>query len=226
MTAKPWKNPNLTFGTRCVLFAKHEMERGVRANPYPGPNTSKDVKVYLAPCLRNLDADPELENLGLVSGNWCAAFACYCAEECVLPGEVIPHHYRAGVVELVADARELGLYHPVQEVREGIWTPSVGDLVIWDRSEHGRPETDWWRHVNRVVRYQPIGEKLTTIGGNEGRRIQLTNRAPKRLSNRKLQGFISYHQKASTRPLTESERVEGLRLVAMFAEAHRQEIAA
>ena len=87
--------------------------------PYGQPNTSDEVANYLRPCLRDVDGDGELDLLGLTVGNWCAAFVSACAKECLLPGERMPHEYRAGVVELVADAKKRGRWHSVSEVREG-----------------------------------------------------------------------------------------------------------
>ena len=226
MSPKPaWKNPGISLGARCVIFAKHEMERGVKANPYGQPNTSDEVRKYLAPCLRNLDDDPELENLGLTVGNWCAAFASYCMQECLLPGDKAPHHYRAGVVEIVADARELGLYHEASEVRDGSWMPHPGDLVIWDRSDPLRPETAWHRHVNRLVRLTDNGEekRLLTIGGNERRTIRLDEYAPKGLDASKLLGFVSYYQKPKPTEVSECTRTQDLALIASFIQAQLQE---
>lgn len=223
---KPWRDPELTLGQRCNVIAEHEMARGVKAAPYGQSNTSEDVRVYLAGCVRNLDEDPELEPLGLTAGNWCAAFASWCLEQCILPGETRPHHWRAGVVEIVADAQARGLWHTAQEARSGLWAPSVGDLCIWDRSEPGRPETAWWRHVNRLVEYDPREETLVTIGGNEGRTIRKTDEAPKGLDHSKLLGFVSYHQPRRDLVLTSEEREDQLRLVAMFVEQHRREISA
>ena len=215
-----WRNPQLSLGMRCVLFARHEMDRGVKSAPYGKPNTSPEVAKYLGPCVRyDVDGDGKLDPMGLTQGNWCAAFASACVAACILPGETSPHLYRAGVVEMVADAKKLGAYHSVQEVRSGKWAPSVGDLAIWDRSTDD-PATSWWRHVNRVVNYNPISDHLTTIGGNERRAIRLTAGAPKHLSNRKLLGFISY----SRAPGKAAPVDDDLSLISLFVSEHYQDL--
>src|SRR5690606_20797025 len=104
----------MNLGLRCLALARQEMARGVHAAPYGQPNTSVDVRMYLAPCVRDLNRDgavEETERLGLRVGNWCAAFASWCMRESLLPGEVAPHLYRAGVVEIVDDAQARGLWH-------------------------------------------------------------------------------------------------------------------
>lgn len=221
-----WKDPSVALGERCLLLARHEMAKGVKANPYGQPNTGPRVREYLEPCVRDLDDDGDVERLGLTQGNWCAAFASWCLEQCLLPGEEPPHLYRAGVVEIVADATERGLWHPVEEVRQGLWTPWKGDLAIWDRSDPSRPETAWWRHVNRLVRWVDGDfENFVTIGGNERRRIIETSENPKDLASSKLLGFVSYWQRPTVIEMTDEERARNFRLIASFVEQHRRELA-
>lgn len=218
----PWLNPNASYGVRCVLLARSEMALGARANPYPGPNTSPGVARYLAPCVRDVDGDGDDELLGLTEGNWCAAFASWCARECLLPGESAPHKYRAGVVEIVADAKANGRWQAIKTVRDGAFAPSVGDLAIWDRSNPDKPATSWWRHVNRVTQFNPMTGRLTTIGGNEGRKITVTDAAPKSLTDSKLLGFVSYAQSGRPLDYAAAERAADQGLIAMFTEAHRR----
>lgn len=223
---------------RCVMLAKSEMARGVRAPAAPRANTSEDIAEYLRGCWRDFDRDGELdegERLGLTEGNWCAAFVSWCLEKCLLEGEQRPHEYRAGVVELVADAKLKGLWHPLEEVTSETWSPHVGDLVIWDRSVKGKPETAWWRHVNRIVAYSGLKDgvpRFVTIGGNESRTIREVDQPPKALTPEKLLGFISYgavpsaaavsESVAAYREKTNEERAKDLRLIAAFVEAHRR----
>lgn len=230
MTSPPaWRNPGISLGARCVLLAKAELQSGVRAPAAPRPNTSPRIAEYFRGCWRDRDGDGRVgaqEYLGLTAGNWCAAFASWCLDQCLLDGEARPHHYRAGVVEIVADARTRGLYRSADEVRRGAWEPHVGDLVIWDRSEPGKPETSWWRHVNRVVAYGGMRDgqpRIVTIGGNESRTIREVDQPPKALAGGKLLGFVSYYNGNAPMPRLRLEHdPDDLKLVSAFVEAHRR----
>jgi hypothetical protein len=218
------------LGDACVNLAIAEMQSGVKANPYGQPNTGPRVAEYLAGCVRDVDHDGDLERLGLTVGNWCAAFASWCQEQALaeLPeGErdaARVHEWRAGVVEIVADARARDLFFPIEDVRAGVYEPQPGDLAIWDRSKPGGPA--WWRHVNRVVSYDTrdsettVDDLFVTVGGNEGRTIKLNRDRPKELSAGKLLGFVSYGQRTDddalpVHPLTDAERVELRAMIAM-----------
>jgi hypothetical protein len=222
----PWKNPGISLGMRCVLLAKDEMTKGVASlQPSPGPNTSPRIAEYFAGCVRDLNGDGRIgptEFLRIKEGNWCAAFVSWCLEQCILEGEVRPHYYRAGVVELVSDAKAKGLWHSYSEVLQHKWEPRTGDLAIWDRSTPGKPETAWFRHVNRVVGWGGLDEnaltpRLTTIGGNESRMIRLVDQPPKKLVATKLLGFITYRQTAEPQ-----NREHDLELVREFQTAMKE----
>lgn len=122
--------------------------------------------------------------------------------ECLLPGEIAPHQWRAGVVEAVEDAKAQKLYHPVAEVHAGAFRPMLGDLAIWDRSTPGDPKTSWYRHVNRVCWYDDHGSAISdddtfgAIGGNEGNRTWIS--APRQLLGARLLGFIEYPRSAAS----------------------------
>lgn len=224
-----WKNPGISLGLRCILVAKAEMQRGVRAAAAPSPNTSPDVVRYFEHCVRDLNHDGKVgdqEYLRLREGNWCAAFASWCLDQCILPGEVRPHLYRAGVVEIVADAQARGLWHDVKETIRGEWEPHPGDLCIWDRSNPADPSTAWHRHVNRLVGLTraPNELRLTTIGGNESRTIRLTDQPPKALTSGKLLGFVSYYQRPVAQELTPEQRERNIALIAGFIEQHRRSL--
>lgn len=212
----PWKDPSLPLGERCLLLLGAERQAGVGAQ-LTGDNTSPRVREYLAGCVRDFDGKketpPTLFKPILRAGNWCAAIQGWALEHCLIEGEERPHLWRAGVVELELDARNNGRWHSVEEVRTGKWTPSSGDLAVWDRSTPGKPETSWFRHVNRVVHMLPDMSSFVTIGGNEERRIQLTDRAPKKLNNTKLLGFISYAGRQIVVKLDAAERARILSLV-------------
>lgn len=212
----PWKDPKVSLGERCLLLLGSEREAGVQAQ-LTGDNTSPRVREYLAGCVRDFDGKketpPTLFKPPLRAGNWCSAIQGWALEQCLLEGDERPHLWRAGVVELELDAKQNGRWHDADEVRAGKWTPASGDLAIWDRSEPGKPETSWYRHVNRVVHMLPSMDAFVTIGGNEGRRIQLSDRAPKRLDSQKLLGFVSYTQRAIVQELDATERARILALV-------------
>ncbi len=133
-----WQDPSLTLGERCVALCRAELASGYRSAPYGQPNTSTRVKLYLSGCVRDVDGDGDEDRLGLTVGNWCAAAQSWVLSQCLLEGESAPHLWRAGVVELVSDARARGIYYPVESVRSGHFTPRLGDLAIWDRS---KPDT-------------------------------------------------------------------------------------
>lgn len=219
-----------TLGERCLELAERERSAGVRANPHPEPNTGPRVREYLAGCLRDLNGDGIVapnERLGLTSGNWCAAFQSWLLEQCVLPGEDAPHLYRAAVVEIEYDARLRGVWHDADEVRRGVWSPNVGDLVVWDRSDPNDPSTAWHRHVNRFVQWtSPEWAQFETIGGNEGRTIQRQLYRGGSLDDPRLLGFVSYYQRSRACELSPEERARMLRLVAVAIEEIRRQDAA
>lgn len=192
----PWRDHTIPIGQRCVLWAENEKSMGVREIP-PGSNTSPRIRDYLAPCKR-LDTE---QPLNLTASNWCSALVSAAQEECILIGEPRSHGYRAAVVEVKIELDRNGLWVPVKSVMGGVYTPQIGDLVIYDRSIVGRPETSWWRHICMVKSWGTNGV-FTTIGGNEGDMISITVR---RLDDPKLLGF----GKRATRPvegMTDAER--------------------
>ncbi|MFW5740746.1 MAG: hypothetical protein ACOC1F_10325, partial [Myxococcota bacterium] len=64
-------------------------------------------------------------------------------------------------------------------------------LAIYDRSQRGRPDTSWWRHVNRVVAYDVPSGDFVTVGGNERQKVNVDTQ---HLDNVKLLGFVAYPQ--------------------------------
>lgn len=179
------------LGMRCVDVMREAKAQGAGSAPYGQPNTSEFVRMVLAPCVRDIDGDGDLERLGLTVGNWCAAAACWALEQAIQEGEERPHLYRAGVVEMVADAEKLGRWFPLETVEYG-YRPQAGDLAVWDRSDPSKPSTAWWRHVNRITKCDESGFK--TIGGNERRGIRVAHHSVVPAPPAKLLGFISYVQ--------------------------------
>lgn len=121
--------------------------------------------------------------------NHCAATQSAAAFQCRLPGEVIPHGYRAAAKELMRDAIAGGTWKPKALVLSGAWLPRRGDLAIYDRSKPGRPETAWQGHVDRVTKL--VAEGYENIGANEGPQGQW-RRQVTRFDHEPLMGFIEY----------------------------------
>lgn len=113
-------------------------------------------------------------------------------EEMGLPfdWEHCPHGMRAGAKQLMHDAIMNHRWHAASEAVSGVWSPSLGDLAIYDRSQPGRPETAWWGHVDRVVRTWP--DYYSSVGANEGPGGAWRYDTDVPFSHPKLLGFIAY----------------------------------
>lgn len=176
----------VSLGARAVAWSRGYLGRTDLERQ--GSNKSPEIAAWLAPCVRRATGAP----LHLVSGEWCAAFACAAAEAVRRPGEALPHGYRASGIELEQDANEGGAYRSVALARDG-WLPAEGDLVILSR---GGGRAGWERHVCRFVRW--IDESawiFETIGGNESNAVRLTRRT---LGDADLRGFIEYPRVGET----------------------------
>lgn len=156
-----WKNPLLTLGERCVLFSENELSNGVKESS-PGSYTSPRIAEYFSICTREKNG-VEIP-IGITKGNWCAASASFALHECLLPGEIEPHGFRVGVVEVKSDLQKQGRWHSKKEVLDQKYNIQIGDPVIFDRSQPGKPETSWWRHIGRV--YDVTSEWFECISGN------------------------------------------------------------
>lgn len=181
-----------TLGERCLEVAMSQL--GVKEDP-PRSNTGPKIREYLAPCVRGENA-----KLHLKASNWCMAFASWCMQEALRSTENAPHGYRAGVVEAVADVMDpqekwTGKWRDVQEVKDGNWVPKPGDLAVYDRSVLDRPETSWWRHVNRVVSFDDSESTFVTIGGNERDKVRISEES---VFSDRLLGFIAYPKPRET----------------------------
>jgi hypothetical protein len=168
----------ISLGARAVRWARSYLGRTDLERQ--GPNHSPEIAAWLAPCARRETGVP----LHLVTGEWCAAFACAAAEAVRRPGETLPHGYRAAGIEIEQDATEGGTFRSAALARDG-WSPAEGDLVILARAGAG-----WERHVCRFVRWidRPAGI-FETIGGNESNAVRLSRR---QLSDPDLRGFVEY----------------------------------
>ena len=209
-----------TLGERCVEWClQHVGEKEVPS----GSNDSPFIRSCLAPCARGY-GDKRVV-LGLSKMNWCSALQCAAMQACLLAGEEMPHDYRAGVVELVEDTYPgrdgkmpfAGRYIPIKETREGRFDPAIGDLAIYDRSNPIKPETSWYRHVNRVVSFHESEGIFRTVGGNEGQKVSEDEH---HISHVKLLGWIHYPQPEQPMPepcvFNEQEREQINNMVGMF----------
>jgi len=172
----------VSLGFRCVLWSRQQMRL---ANP---PSDTLRA-AWLAPCERSG------KRLGLSKGNHCAATCCAAATAVLAAGEAMPHGYRAGAKELMADAQARHAWHPASEVRAGTWAPAVGDVVIWDRSQPGKPETSWMGHASRVTEVGSDDHPghFRTIGANEGAGGGWVE-SWRPIDHARLLGFIAYPQ--------------------------------
>jgi len=181
---RKWQNPLLTLGERCVAFAENELNNNVKEDK-PGSYTSPRIREYFSICTRKINGKEV--KLNFTKGNWCAASASFCMLQSLLPGEEKPHECRLGVVEIVADLESKGLWKPIRYVYNQSYIIKVGDLVVFDRSQPGKPETSWWRHIGRV--YEVSNKEFKCISGNSAGKwnISLHN-----INQKNLLGFGRY----------------------------------
>jgi len=186
-----WKNPDLSLGERCVAFAENEMNNGVKEDK-PNSFTSPRLREYFAICTRLVNGK-EVSMKSFTAGNWCAAGVSFCLHESLLLNEMAPHGYRLGVVELVADMQHNKTYFTIDEVRKGLYTLKVGDIIIFDRSNPNKPETQWFRHVGRIYSVDGL-DSFKCISGNSGGQWRISSH---NLSQTNLLGFGYYPEKAA-----------------------------
>lgn len=199
-----------TLGERCVQWClSHE---GITEDPI-GSNEGELIRQWRAPCERGLGDAAFLLHLG--PSNWCSMFQCAAVQAVLAVGEPQPHGYRAGVVEIVADTSHgddnevgyTGTWRPIAYVHKTGWTPLTGDLAIWDRRNPSKPESSWWRHVDRVVSFDEASGMFETIGGNENNRVC---RRVRTLHDMRLLGFVEYprtpFERSTSTQLTADER--------------------
>lgn len=180
-----WQNPNLSLGKRCVLFSENEMRNKVcedKSHSYSSPR----IREYFSICTRNINGKEV--PIPLKSGNWCAAAGSYALYSCILPGEFLPHKYRVGVVEVVADLQLNNLWIDIKKARQDFAILKVGDVVVFDRSRPNEPDTKWFRHFARIYDLGKDGS-FQCISGNSGGCWRITNH---NLSQNILLGFGSY----------------------------------
>ena len=181
-----WKDPTLTLGERCVEFAKNEMANGVKEDK-KNSFTSARIREYFNICTRLVNGKETAIGKSFTAGNWCAAGVSFCCHESLLSGETVPHGYRLGVVEIVADMQKRGTYYTRTQATKGEYKLNIGDVIVFDRSTPGKPETTWYRHIGRV--YSIDGNKFTCISGNNGGQWKISNHD---LNQKNLLGFGKY----------------------------------
>jgi len=185
-----WQNPLLTLGERCVAFAENELNNGVQEDN-PGSYTSSRIREYFNVCTRKINGKEV--NLHFTKGNWCAASASFCMLNSLLPGEEKPHECRLGVVEIVSDLEGKGLWRPIRDILSQSYTIKVGDIVVFYRSQPGKPETSWWRHVGRVYeasqQFYYTGSEFKCISGNSGGKWKISTH---KTDQKNLLGFGQY----------------------------------
>jgi len=151
------------LGPRAVGVALAELAEGVREQPL-GSHAGPRIATYFAPCVRAVPAPGggvEQLPVGISSGDWCAAFASYCAQHAARDGEAIPHAYRASVAELWKDAEASATSRPPS------YRPRPGDLAIYARD--GSDPTVGLGHLGHVgrVSVEPDDQgHYETIEGN------------------------------------------------------------
>lgn len=181
---EPWKNPTLTLGERSVLFAENEMKLGVKEDS-PGSFSSKRIREYFSICTRLMNG---IETpITLSKGNWCCASVSFCMKQSLLLKEKQPHGYRVGVVEVVTDMQKTGNYFTVKNLLENKYSPKIGDLIIFDRSQPGKQETSWYRHIGRF--YSINNDSFECISGNSNGKWRITKHS---FDQTNLLGFGQY----------------------------------
>jgi hypothetical protein len=69
----------------------------------------------------------------------------------------------------------------------------VGDIIIFDRSTPGKPETQWYRHIGRIYSVDS-SDSFKCISGNNGGQWKISSH---KLSQTSLLGFGYYPPKAA-----------------------------
>lgn len=157
----PAAPPPEPLGSRAVAVALGELAEGIHEQPF-GSHAGPRIATYFAPCVRDFPVSGgafEQRPLGISSGNWCAAFASFCAQRAARAGEATAHAYRASVAELWKDAQGSATARPPS------YRPHRGDLAIYARSG-ADPTKGGLGHVGRVTAEPDDQGRYETIEGN------------------------------------------------------------
>jgi hypothetical protein len=170
-----------TLGERCVEFAENEMKNVVQEDK-PKSYTSPRIKEYFSICTRKINGVEK--PIGITSGNWCAAGVSFCLFSSLQDGDVKPHSFRVGVLEIEIELKLNGLWRQ----KDIGYVPNVGDVVIFDRSQKNKPETSWWRHIGFVFS-DFKNNKFKVISGNSGGKWRISEHS---IDQATLMGFGKY----------------------------------
>lgn len=123
----------------------------------PLSNTGPFVRLCLAGAIRN--GKP----VGLIAGNWCAAFVGLVDHEAG-----IDRPWRCAVHEIVADARAAGTWRDIADD----YAPKPSDLVVYRRDGQD-PRKGGLGHVGYVALYTP--SEMASVEGNKGDRVAIVD---------------------------------------------------
>nr|DAY51577.1 MAG TPA: 43 kDa tail protein [Caudoviricetes sp.] len=98
---------------------------------------------------------------GTYSYPWCATFISWCADQCGIPGEIIPRE--ASVYNILENAKKWGRFKA-----KGSYTPQPGDIMIQKQGD-GYPS-----HVGIVI--AATSQSFQTIEGNHNDRVAYATR--------------------------------------------------
>ena len=152
------------LGERLLAWYLAEQAAGVCESP-PGSNSGKRIAEYHSLAIRNG------KRIGLSKGPWCASMASFGLVQVGAPDWFVP---RCSGYELEQDAKAAGYFAPQPA--------GVGDLCIL-----GRGGEAWQRHVCCVVDMPDDGGQFSTVGGNEGDRVRITDRC---ITDAAVKGFV------------------------------------
>jgi len=189
---EPAPDPAVPLGERALALTLEEQQAGVRE--IPGARHHPRILEYLAGCMR--DGRCIGSALRTDETAWCAAGLSWTTHRVALPGEQLPHGYRASVRELWADAMARGTARAVAALRRREYVPQPGDAVILVRggSRVGAEPypfrySEGRGHTGRAISWDASSGAFTTKDGN----INNTwTDVPRSLDSPELVGVIAY----------------------------------
>lgn len=127
--------------------------------------------------------------------NWCAAATSTWIREAArvlgvappIPGSLQARQLRDQIREAARQPGSSARWHEAEELRRDPALLRPGMVVVWDRSDPGRPETSWQGHVGIVVGH-PDGRTFATVEGNSGDQGDRVARMSRSLADPRLLG--------------------------------------